>query len=428
MIFSLFITLVCLVLTGLFTVAETAYSRLSHAHAEDLVEDGRHRARQVYTLVEKRRVSVTLSRMLKIFFEIATVVFGFKVISGFNAPVWLTTLLCLLCSAVFLSLVDVIIGYRIGRYHTDSAALALAGPLSVLVKLAIPFTGIYHRLLPPPALTEQEARVEMADDLREMVDEIGTDEDLRIEEEDREIMRSVFDMNTTLVREVVVPRTDMVTLDMDDTLADALDLFIRSGLSRIPVVGETRDDVRGVLYFKDTVGRTYSRPEYLDRPAYEFMREALFVPEMVRTDDLLRQMQEPDSPQIAMVVDEWGGTVGLVTIEDLLEELVGDLADEHDRDEPEPEDLGDGSWRIPAATALDELGELFELDIDDDDVDTAGGLLAKARGKVPLVGDVVEVQGLRLTVERMALRRVRVSSIIAERAPDRQEEDGDVEH
>jgi CBS domain containing-hemolysin-like protein len=209
----------------------------------------------------------------------------------------------------------------------------------------------------------------------------------------------------------MVPRTEMITADATTPLRKALSLMLRSGYSRVPVVGASVDDLRGVLYLKDLVRRLQDSPESADDPVAHLARPAVFVPESKPVDQLLREMQATSS-HIALVVDEYGGIAGLVTMEDALEEIVGELTDEHDHSGPEVEDLGDGTFRVPARMPVDEVGELFDLDLDDDEVDTAGGLLAKALGKVPLPGSAGEIHGLRLTAERVEGRRKQLATLL----------------
>ena len=192
-------------------------------------------------------------------------------------------------------------------------------------------------------------------------------------------------------------------------------MFLRSGFSRLPVTGTSVDDLVGVVYFKDVVKVVHGSPEAASRRVADVARPAIFVPESKPVDDLLREMQASAS-HIAMVVDEYGGVAGLVTIEDALEEIVGELTDEHDRSGPEVEDLGEGTFRVPARLSLDELGELFDLDIEDDDVDTVGGLLSKALGKVPLPGSAAEAQGVHMTGERVEGRRKQLATVLVRAA------------
>jgi CBS domain containing-hemolysin-like protein len=212
----------------------------------------------------------------------------------------------------------------------------------------------------------------------------------------------------------MVPRTDMVTLTAGTTLAKAMRLFVRSGYSRVPVIGESVDDVVGVLYLKDVLGRIQAQPEAAADPVNGIVRPAVYVPETKPVDDLMREMQQ-SSTHMALAVDEFGGIAGLVTIEDCLEEIVGELRDEHDPAERDVEELANGVRRVPARLAVDELGELFGLELHDDEVDTAGGLLAKALGKVPIPGAAADVQGLHLVAERAEGRRRQVSTLLAHR-------------
>jgi CBS domain containing-hemolysin-like protein len=194
-----------------------------------------------------------------------------------------------------------------------------------------------------------------------------------------------------------------------------MSLFLRSGFSRIPVVGDDTDDILGLLYFKDVARRLNAAPEDSRHPATEVMRPMHFVPESKPVDDLLREMQR-DQTHFAIVVDEYGGTAGLITIEDIIEEIVGEIADEHDREAPGVEELEDGTLRVPASMDIDDLAELFDVTIEEEDVDTVGGLLTKVIGRVPIVGSSGTVGGLTLTAERMAGRRHRVASVIVHRA------------
>jgi CBS domain containing-hemolysin-like protein len=229
------------------------------------------------------------------------------------------------------------------------------------------------------------------------------------------MIHSVFELGDTVVRGVMVPRTDMVTIEHTKSLRSAMSLFLRSGFSRIPVVGEDSDDVRGLLYFKDVARRLNAAPEDGRQPATEVMRPMHFVPESKPVDDLLREMQREQN-HFAIVVDEYGGTAGLVTIEDIIEEIVGEIADEHDREAPGVEELDDDTVRVPAAMDIDDLAELFDVEIDEEDVDTVGGLLTKAIGRVPIAGSHGAVAGLVLTAERMAGRRHRVATVLVRRA------------
>jgi CBS domain containing-hemolysin-like protein len=252
--------------------------------------------------------------------------------------------------------------------------------------------------------------------LLSMVDE-ATEQEV-LEEVDRELIHSIFEFGDTVVREVMIPRTDMVSIDGKASVASAIGLFLSRGVSRIPVLGKDADEVLGVAYLRDVARLGHERPGETDGTSVlSLAKPALFVPESQKADDLLRQMQA-QSNHLAMVVDEYGGIAGLVTMEDLIEELVGDIADESDRQVPLVEELGDDRYRVSARLPVGDLGELFGLDLDDDDVDSVGGLLTKALGRLPISGDIAEVSGLRLAAERTEGRRGRISTILVVATPE----------
>src|SRR5680860_123591 len=223
--------------------------------------------------------------------------------------------------------------------------------------------------------------------------------------------------STTGTRELpLLRKTPMAApIDAGASIGAAMGVFLSKGSSRVPVVDGEVDDVTGILYLRDVARLIYERPLNVEQLTVgELARPAVFVPESKKADDLLRQMQL-ESNHLAMVVDEYGGIAGLVTLEDLIEELVGDISDEYDRDVIEVEDLGGGRFRVAARLPVDELGELFDLDLDDDDVDSVGRLLAKTLGRLPVAGSVVSVSGLILTAERTEGRRKRISTVLVER-------------
>ena len=219
-----------------------------------------------------------------------------------------------------------------------------------------------------------------------------------------------------LTREIMVPRTDMICMDRTATLADMLRLCSRSGFSRVPVIGDDVDDLIGVAYLKDAVRATAFNPAASQRDVASIVRQPMLVPESKPVDDLFHAMQQTRQ-HVAIVVDEYGGIAGLVTIEDTIEQIVGELEDEHDRTQhSEPEKIGERKWKMPARTPIATLEEMFEIDIDEDDVDTVYGLLTKLLGRVPIVGSSAVTRGLRLTAVDTAGRRKRVSMIVVEPA------------
>jgi CBS domain containing-hemolysin-like protein len=309
----------------------------------------------------------------------------------------------------------------VARAHPERI-LAFAGPFIRGLRLILgPVAGLLVALGDRVTPMRARSTVGSEEQLLSLVDDATMHSVL--EQADAELIHSVFEFGDRLVREVMVPRTDMVTVDRAATVASAMSLFLGRGVSRIPVVGDGPDDVTGVLYLRDVSRQVYERPSEADSQSVATLqRPALFVPESKPADALLRQMQL-EKNHLALVVDEYGGIAGLVTMEDLIEELVGDITDEYDKSAPLVERMGEASapdtYRVSARLPIDELGELFDAEFEEDeveDVDSVGGLLSKALGKLPEQGDEAEVAGLRLTAERTEGRRGRLATVLVSRA------------
>ena len=414
---------IVLALGALLSAGESALLRFTRAAADDLIEEGRRGATRARHLAEHRtRVLASLS-VARVAVDMLAAVLITLAASGLVRAWWQVLALALLANIILLGVVVGFSPRTYGRRNPAGTLLALSGLLTWVDVLGAPQRRLLSRTRRTEAApTDAETREAVNEDLREMIDEIGETD--TIEDEDREMMRSVVELGQTLVREVMVPRTDMVTIDAHKPASAAMRLFIRSGYSRVPVIGEDADDVRGILYLKDVLRRLAAHPEHEELAVAGFVREAEYVPETKPADDLLREMQTGRF-HMALAVDEYGGTAGLVTMEDLLEEVVGELTDEHDPELPEVVEVAPGTYRVPARLALDELGELFDLEIDDDDVDTAGGLLTKAIGRVPLPGAAGDTQGVHLQAEEATGRRRQVSTILASRTPAPEEDTDD---
>lgn len=265
-------------------------------------------------------------------------------------------------------------------------------------------------------------RVRDEEQLLSIVDQ-AAEQDL-LEDDDRDIIHSIVEFGDTLVRELMVPRTDMVTIDSDQSVREALEALLTSRHSRMPVVTGGPDDVAGIAYLRDASGFVLRRPEEAETERVtRIMKPAMFVPELQPADKLLRQMQR-ESNHLALVVDEYGGISGLVTLEDLIEELLGDIFDEHDREVPEVVEREDGSFLVSARLSVEELGELFGIELEDDEVDSVGGLVAKHLGRLPETGDAVTVEGVELTAADTERKRQRLLTVEA-RWVGPEEEDGE---
>lgn len=251
-----------------------------------------------------------------------------------------------------------------------------------------------------------------------------------IEDNEAELIESVLDLSSTRVRSVMVPRTDMVTVDAEATLDEAMTLFLGSGHSRMPVTRGSADDITGMVYLKDIAYLDHmlqldrAPAAFADRDSTaitveELQRDVRYVPESKSVGEFLSELQR-ESTHVAVVIDEYGGTAGLVTMEDLIEELVGDIVDEYDQETEEIEELDEGRRRLSARMSVNDFGDLYDVDLDDEeDVDTVGGLLAKHLGRVPIAGSEVEIDGVVLHADRLTGRRNRVSHVLAWESEDR---------
>ncbi|HYI33036.1 MAG TPA: hemolysin family protein [Glaciibacter sp.] len=398
---------------GLMAAVDSAITVRSRADIAELAVGSRAR-RSLIAIAEDGGAHLNAINFVRIIAETTAAVLVTLVFATTVENIWLA----LLFSALIMTAASfVLVGASprsVGRAHPDELLRATAPLVHFLRMLLGPIANALVAL--GNRVTPGRARLSTftsEDQLLSMVDE-ATELDV-LEEDDRELIHSVFEFNDTVVREVMVPRTDMVTIDSDATVGAAMGLFLSTGNSRVPVLDGEVDDVTGILYLRDVARLFYERPVNAeDVTVGELARPALFVPESKKVDDLLRQMQL-ESNHLAMVVDEYGGIAGLVTLEDLIEELVGDISDEYDRDLPLVEDLGDSRYRVSARLPVDELGELFNLELDDDDVDSVGGLLAKTLGRLPVAGSVASTSGLILTAERTEGRRKRISTVLVER-------------
>ena len=408
---------VSIVVAFVMAAAESSLSRLSRHRSGELVEEGRHGASALAIIVADSAAYLSVTAFVRVLAESAAAVLITLAVAGLVNDFWPTLLIAIGVMAVVSFALVGVSPRTLGRQHADLVAL-LTSPILVLLRRVL---GPVARLLVllanavTPGRGYRDGPFESEAELRDLVDMAG--ESSLIEAEEREMIHSVFELGDTVVREVMVPRTDMVTMDQDKTLRQAMSLFLRSGFSRIPVVGDGPDDVLGLLYFKDVARRVYADTDAGTLPAHHQMRPAQYIPESKPIDDLLREMQR-DQNHFAVVIDEYGGTAGLVTIEDILEEIVGEIDDEFDREGPGVEELEDGSTRVPAAMHIDDLAELFDVTIEEDEVDTVGGLLAKTNGLVPILGSHCEVAGLSLTAERMAGRRHRIATVVVRRLAD----------
>jgi len=414
------------IVAGLLAMAESALASFSKARADELVAQERQGSARLRALVAEPAPALNTALFLRIAAEITAVILVSVVLFDVFDMRWPTIAGGALVMIVISFVVVGVAPRTVGRQHAETVALASAGPLLAVTKVLGPIPRVLIALgnAVTPGKGFRSGPFATEAELRELVDlaEAGR----VIESGEREMIHSVFELGDTIVREVMVPRPDVVFIEAGKTLRQFQSLALRSGFSRIPVVGSAGlDDVIGVAYLKDAARRLYDHrdAESVERVS-SIMRPAAFVPDSKPVDELLREMQA-QRIHVTIVVDEYGGTAGLVTIEDILEEIVGEISDEYDAVEEPVTALDDGTFLVSARLHVDDLGELFGIELSDEDVDSVGGLMAKALGRVPIPGAQVDVGGLRLAAEHTTGRRNRIRSIRVTRAVDEAPPEGE---
>ena len=414
-------------LAGVFSAADAALSSYSRARAEELVSEGRAGAKQLVAILDDAPRYLNTALLLRLLCEISAIVLVTQLVRDVWGGVafWQAAATSI---GVMLVVSFVVIGVAprtLGRQHDQRVALLTAAPLGAITSILGPIPKLL--ILVGNAITPgrgfREGPFSTETELRELVD--LAEASAVIESGERRMIHSVFELGDTSAREVMVPRNDVVYIERYKNLRQTMSLFLRSGFSRIPVIGENLDEVLGFAYLKDLVRRDFEAPdvEFTER-VEGVMRPAIFVPDSKPVDALLSEMQAMRQ-HIAVVVDEYGGTAGLITIEDLLEEIVGEITDEYDEEEIEVEQLEDGATRVSSRYPIDDLDELFGFDVDEDDVDSVGGLMAKHLGRVPIPGSAVEAHGLRFEAEETAGRRNKIGTVLIRKVVDEPEEGPD---
>ncbi|WBB76955.1 hemolysin family protein [Micromonospora sp. WMMD1128] len=402
------------VLAGLIAMTEAALAAVSPARAAELAREGARGARALQAVAADVVRHLNLLLLLRLLAELtATTLVALVAVDTFGAG-WRAALVTAGAMTVVSFVVVGVAPRTLGRQHAYAVGRAVAPLVRWLGRALNPLASLLiligNAVTPGKGFREGPFATQV--ELRELVD--LAEQRGVVEHGERQMIHSVFALGDTIAREVMVPRTEMVWIEERKTLAQALALFLRSGFSRIPVIGENVDDVLGVLYLKDLIRRTQGDREAREMPVAELMRQATFVPESKPVDDLLSEMQAARN-HLVIVVDEYGGTGGLVTIEDILEEIVGEITDEYDVERPPVEHLPDGAVRVTARLPVENLGELFDTELPTDEVETVGGLLAQALGRVPIPGAEAEVAGLRLIAEGTTGRRNRIDTVLVSR-------------
>lgn len=431
LVWMIVLAVVLLLGAAVVNVSETSLGALSRARVQEMAREEQAGAKLLLKIFDSRARYINSLILLRTVMEISATVTVVAIFTrvlqsdgwAFAATIMLMSLVSYLVLGVF--------SRSIGRRDPYKVGLATAGPVVAVSFLLRPFEklliGVGNLFVPGGGYRDGPFSTEV--ELREIVD--MAQERGIVQAEEQRMIKSVIDLASTTARSVMVPRPDIVWIEEDKNIEQAIILCERSGHSRIPVIGEDADDIVGVVYLKDLVPRNLSASD----PLAGHMRTPLFIPDSKPLDELLNEMQRTRI-HIAVLIDEYGGVAGLISIEDILEEIVGEIADEYDQDEISPvEELGEGTFRVVGKLSLDDLMELYEertgeeLRFDDDvleEVDTVRGLLAYGLGRVPLPGSETELAGLKFTGEGGEDRRGRVrvdTVVISPGAPAEDESD-----
>lgn len=417
---------VLVVLAGSFSAADAALGGFSRARAEELLADGKPGARRLLRILDDAPRYLNTALLLRLLCEVAAIVLVTTWVRDLYDGAWVPTVLTAVGGMLVVSFVAIGVFPRtLGRQHDAAVALWSAAPLSFVTTVLGPVPQLLillgNALTPGRGFREGPFSTEV--ELRELVD--LAEASAVIESGERKMIHSVFELGDTTAREVMVPRTDVVYIERHKNLRQAMSLFLRSGFSRVPVIDDNLDDIVGMAYFKDIVRRDFEAPDVEFTQRIDgLVRPVYYVPDSKPVDDLLREMQAMRQ-HVAVVVDEYGGTAGLVTIEDILEEIVGEITDEFDEAEIEAEELADGRIRVSSRFPVDDLDEITGVDVHDEDVDSVGGLMAKWLGRVPIPGSSVEAHGLRFEAERASGRRNKIGTVLVSRVAAERREDQD---
>ena len=411
---TIVVIVVLFAFSAVLALSETAFVRANRIRMLNRAEEGDKRAERLLRLLEQP--APTLNAILLVLLAcqmVSATLLGTLLEPAFGS--FGVALGIVIEITVFFTFAEVA-PKTYAVQHPERAALRVSGLLSFLTRfpplrvLTRGFIGLANIVLPGrglrrgPFVTEEEI-LTMAD--------VAAQESA-IETEERELIHSIFDFGDTVVREVMVPRPDMVAVDADVTVDEAIRMLIGAGKSRLPAYENTVDEIVGLVFLKDVVTRSGSGEG--NETVRHVLRAATFVPESKRIAELLREMQTQKF-HMAIVIDEHGGVAGLVTMEDLLEEIVGEITDEYDIDEPGVEWLANGALLVPGRTPIDEVNELLDAELPDEEWDTVGGLVFNALGHVPTEGECARVNGLEFCAERMQGRRI--VSVRITRVPQR---------
>ncbi|MFC1998597.1 hemolysin family protein [Chloroflexota bacterium] len=408
------LSLMCLALLVLFWMAEVSVTNASRGRIKRQADSGHKKAQVIDKLLGEytslfSTLIVAISIVLVGFIASAAVF----VLSVYGSG-WAAALIAAIVGFVIIALLQGITR-QIVLKNPERIAIGLAGVLSFTSTALAPLSGFLSfasrgvsRLV---RSRDKEQDDDESDEMRLLVDE--NHEEVDLEKDEKEMIRAVVGLDETVAREIMVPRIDVVAANKDSSIAEMIDVIVTHGYTRVPVYEDTIDNIVGVVYAKDLLpilaeGKT-------EKTLKEIARVPHFIPESKKVDELLHEFQL-SKVHMAIVVDEYGGTAGLVTIEDLLEEIVGEIEDEYDAEEPKVERISDTEAVMNAKVSIDELKEMFGIDVEEEDFDTVGGFMFSRLGRIPNVGDIIEVDGIKieiLSTVGQRVKEVRVTKIVS---------------
>ncbi len=412
--------LILLFLAGFFAMSETALLTVTLVQARRLAEEQGTRADKLLRLLEDRSRFLTTILLLTLVTNLtatsiaSTLAYEYFQSWGSVAATAVMTLIIFIYCEVAPKTYAV--------QNAERTALRIAGPILGVTKVFHPLVSFLTRIAgfstrligikttaPGPYMTEEELLTAV---------EISEEEGV-IKEEEKQLIHHIFEFGDTIVREVMTPRPDMVSLSVTATANEALEIIMREGHSRVPLYNDTIDNVAGILYARDLLG-VMAKGQH-DFEVKKIMRTAMFVPETKRVAELLREIQR-EKIHMAIVIDEYGSTAGLVTIEDLLEEIVGEIYDEYDLEEKQLEPLGENAVKVDARVPIDDVNDYFSVKLDYPEVDSVGGLMLELFGRVPKRGETVQAADLTFIVDKVVGNRVGMVTI--KRLPNPSGEEG----
>ena len=401
------LAVLAIICAAVLAAADVAYIAVSHSAIEEAVVEGKRGAAHAMTIIENMSTHMNVLTFVRHIYETCATLFIILAYDAVLDDPWKIGALGVLTASVAIFVIAGVPPRKIGHRRSTQVCLALSWIVRRQRQALGPIAGLLvwmgNMLTPSKVIREGPFFTEAR--LRDMVDRTET-----LDHAERDMLRGVFDLHQMRAHQAMVPRMDVVSVVRGTPLHKAMTLFLRSGFSRVPVIGEDIDDVIGVLYLKDIARLLHNDEKNTGARVEDCVRRVIFVPETKALDDLLGQMQL-ESTHVAVLVDEYGGTSGIITIEDIVEEIVGDIADEYDSSDEEIVEGEGGEYIVNTRTHISDVADFFNVRIEEDEVSTIGGLLAKDLGRVPIAGATTTRQGLQIIALPGQGRRHRITHV-----------------